>query len=118
MTGRTRALQRENESATTLAQAGYKVEQNPSVPGDKNPDYRIEGRVFDNVAPNTDRPRNVADRILKKVEAEQTERVVVNLADSNVSADALRAQLRDWPIEGRKEAIVIDKNGNVLHIYP
>ncbi len=113
-----RALQRENESATTLAQAGYRVEQNPSVPGDKNPDYRIEGRIFDNVAPNTDRPRNVADRILRKVEEGQTERVVVNLADSNVSVDALRAQLRDWPIERLKEAIVIDKNGNVLHIYP
>jgi hypothetical protein len=88
------------------------------VPGDKNPDYRIEGQIFDNVAPTTNNPRNVADRILRKVEAGQTERVVVNLADSGVSADALRAQLRDWPIERLKEAIVIDKNGNVLHIYP
>ncbi|GGU66655.1 hypothetical protein [Lentzea flava] len=113
-----RALELENESATTLAKAGYKVEQNPSVPGDKNPDYRIEGEVFDNVAPTTSNPRNVADRIQRKVDAGQTERVVVNLADSNVSVDAMRAQLRDWPIEGLKEVIVIDKNGNVLHIYP
>ncbi|MGJ3587566.1 hypothetical protein ACR9EG_13280, partial [Lactococcus lactis] len=85
-----RALERENESATKLAQAGYKIEQNPTVPGRKNPDYLIEGKVFDNVAPNTDRVRNVADRVKKKVEAEQTDRVVVNLGDSTVSADALR----------------------------
>ncbi|MFJ5990002.1 hypothetical protein [Lentzea sp. NPDC092896] len=78
------------------------------------PDYRIEGQIFDNVAPTTNNPRNVADRILRKVEAGQTERVVVKLADSGVSPDALR----DWPIERLKEAIVIDKNGNVLHIYP
>ena len=58
---------------------------------DKKPDYCIEGQIFDNVAPATNNPRNVADRILRKVEAGQTERL--------------------------KEAVVIDKNGNVLHNY-
>jgi hypothetical protein len=49
------ALQRENESARTLARTGYAIEQNPTVPGDKNPDYRIEGKIFDNLAlPPTD----------------------------------------------------------------
>jgi hypothetical protein len=30
----------------------------------------------------------------------------------------MRAQLRDWPIEGLKEVIVIDRQGNVLRFYP
>ncbi|MBE1576967.1 hypothetical protein ACFORH_07325 [Amycolatopsis roodepoortensis] len=113
-----RSLQRENESATTLAKAGYKVEQNPDVPGDKNPDYKIEGEVFDNYAPKTANARNIASEIQGKIDKEQTERVVLNLADSNVDPEKLRAQLRDWPIEGLKEIKVIDKNGNVINFYP
>ena len=112
------SLQRENESATTLARAGYKVEQNPSTPGEKNPDYRIEGQVSDNVAPTTGSARNIASRIEEKIDDGQTERVVLNLADSAVDLDTMRAQLRDWPIEGLKEVIVIDKQGNVRHFYP
>ena len=46
-----RGLGRENESADLLADAGYNVHQNPKVTGDKNPDYLIEGRIFDNYAP-------------------------------------------------------------------
>lgn len=113
-----RSLQRENESATTLARAGYDVEQNPDVPGPKNPDYRIEGRIFDNIAPVTGNPRNIHSRIAEKVADGQTDRVVLNLADSPVDVERLRSQMRDWPIEGLKEVIVIDRNGTVLHLYP
>lgn len=114
-----RSLQRENESAQTLAKAGYQVEQNPKIPGDKNPDYRIEGRIFDNYAPGeTTKPRNIASEIQKKVDRGQTDRVILNLTDSLVDLDAMRAQLHDWPIAGLKEIIVIDKAGNVLHFYP
>lgn len=112
------ALQRENESADTLAKSGYDVEQNPDIPGDKNPDYRVEGQVFDNVAPSTGNPRNIASRISQKVEDGQTDRVVVNLADSSADVGKLRSQLHDWPIDGLKEVIAIDKQGNVLHLYP
>jgi peptidoglycan hydrolase-like protein with peptidoglycan-binding domain len=48
-----RSHQRENESADMLANAGYKVEQNPTVSGTKKPDYLIEGRRFDCKAPDT-----------------------------------------------------------------
>lgn len=112
------ALQRENESAQTLAKQGYDVEQNPRVPGNKNPDYRIEGKVFDNVAPTSDRARNIASRIEEKTEENQASRIVVNLSDTTVDAGQLSAQLHDWPIDGLQEVIAIDKDGNVLHIYP
>ncbi|QQQ80561.1 hypothetical protein IOD16_14710 [Saccharothrix sp. 6-C] len=113
-----RALQRENESADTLAQQGYDIEQNPTVPGPKNPDYKIEGEVFDNLAPITGNPRNIHSRIEEKVLDGQTERVVVNLRDSSVDVDRLRTQMHDWPIPGLKEVIAIDKSGNVVHLYP
>lgn len=112
------ALRRENESAQMLAKAGFDVEQNPTVPGRKNPDYRIEGEIFDCVAPTTSNPRAVATRIQQKIEAEQTERIVLNLEGSDVDLGRLRAQLHDWPIERLKEVIVIDKHGNIQHIYP
>jgi len=43
---------------------------------------------------------------------------VLNLTDNPVDLDAMRAKLRDWPIEGLNEVIVIDKQGNVLPFYP
>jgi len=69
----------ENESATTLARQGYDIEQNPTVPGDKNPDHHIEGQIFDNYAPSSDSARNIADNIERKVVNGQTDRVVLNL---------------------------------------
>ena len=41
----------------------YDIEQNPTVPGDKNPDYRIEGQIFDNYAPSSGNARNIATNI-------------------------------------------------------
>ncbi|MDY0809786.1 hypothetical protein SM793_00045 [Kitasatospora purpeofusca] len=48
----------------------------------------------------------------------QTGRIVVNLSDSPVDVPALKSQLHDWPIEGLEEAVVIDRQGNIVHIYP
>jgi hypothetical protein len=112
------ALQRENESASTLTQKGYDVEQNPSVPGSLNPDYRIEGRIFDNVAPTTGSARNIASRIATKVDDGQADRIVLNMSDTPVSLAQMSTQLHDWPISGLKEVIAIDPQGDVVRIYP
>lgn len=112
-------LQRENESADVLARAGYDVEQNPNVPGLKNPDYRIDGKIFDCYAPTINNARNIATYITKnKILAGQADRLVLNLSDSSVDLDAMRAQLHDWPIKGLKEVIAINKQGNIIHLYP
>jgi hypothetical protein len=76
------ALQRENESATTLAKGGYDVEQNPTVLGDKNPDYLVNGKIFDCYAPTTSNIRNIADRVETKVVRRQADRIVLNMTDS------------------------------------
>ncbi|MBS0221260.1 MAG: hypothetical protein JSR91_11015 [Proteobacteria bacterium] len=113
----TRGLTRENESARFLADKGYNVEQSPKVPGSKNPDYRINGEVYDNYAPakNTS-VRNVAGRIQNKVTSGQTERVVVNLDDSSITPEQLLGQLTKYPIPGLRSVIAISpKSGAIMH---
>ncbi len=113
-----RSLQRENESADILAKNGYHVEQNPNVPGGRNPDYRMEGKIFDNYAPTSADARNIAKEMEKKVNKLQADRIVLNLSDSPVDLAKMSAQLHDWPIQGLKEVKVIDAQGNVIDFYP
>jgi hypothetical protein len=116
-----RARRLENEAAATLAQAGYDVEQNPSVPGTKNPDYKIEGKVFDCVAPTSANPYSIWSNVKKnKIDKGQTERVVINIdaPDAQVDVNALRKQFQDHPMPGLKEVKVIGAGGAVIDIYP
>jgi Contact-dependent growth inhibition CdiA C-terminal domain len=109
-----RALERENESATILANNGYKVEQNPpTLPNGKNPDYLVNWQIFDNYAPSTGNVRNIASGVADKVFKEQASNIVVNLADSKITPAQLKLQLTSYPIPGLKEVIIIDKSGAV-----
>ncbi|MBL6448414.1 hypothetical protein JMN32_19025, partial [Fulvivirga sp. 29W222] len=113
-----RSLMRENESAGVLAQKGYDIEQNPRIEGsNKNPDYLIENKVFDNYAPSGSNPRNIVSNIEGKVKSGQTDRIVLNLDDSSLSMEDFRKQLTDYPIEGLLEIIII-KNKDVTPFYP
>ncbi|MGW7427367.1 CdiA C-terminal domain-containing protein [Streptomyces sp. NPDC054813] len=82
------------------------------------PDFRIEGQIFDNYAPTASSPRSIWSAVEKKVDKGQTERVVLNLGDSNADLGALQKQCHDWPKAGLKEVLVIDRAGNVVHLYP
>lgn len=64
-----RSLTRENETAEILAKNGYVIEQNPAIEGTtRNPDYLIEGVVFDCYSPaEKTKVRNVASVIEEKV---------------------------------------------------
>lgn len=96
------------------------IKQNPKVKDiTRNPDYRIEGEIFDCYAPagNT-KVRNVANTIEEKVVKKgQANRVVLNLDDWLGDIELLKKQLIDYPIEGLEEVLVI-KDGNVVSIYP
>lgn len=112
----TRSLVLENQSATTLANNGYDVVQNPNVAGPKNPDYLVNGQVFDNYAPSTGNVRNIASTISDKVSSGQASNIVVNLADSSATPSALENQLNSYPVPGLQKVIVIDKSGNVINL--
>ncbi|MEV0193606.1 putative T7SS-secreted protein [Kitasatospora purpeofusca] len=114
-----RSLRRENESAQILARNGYKVEQNPNLTTtEKNPDYRIEGDIWDCYSPSSAKPRSIHSGIAEKVNKDQADRIVLNMSDTEVDLATMKKQLQDWPIDGLKEVKVIDKAGNVVHFYP
>ena len=112
-----RALRRENESADQLAKAGYKVEQNPTVPGTKNPDYLIEGKRFDCKAPSSGNPKTPYDHMEKAITEGQADRFVLNLEDSAIKPEAMKQFLNEHPLQGLKEVIVI-KDGQITPFWP
>lgn len=110
-----RSLTMENDAARVLADHGYQVEQNPpALPNGKEPDYLVEGRVFDCYAPSASKtPRGLYSAVQEKVVAGQTDRVVLNLDAWAGDLDALRTQFTDWPMEGLNEVLVV-RNGTVF----
>ncbi|AGC41588.1 Annexin repeat-containing protein [Myxococcus stipitatus DSM 14675] len=117
-------MTRENESADLLAKAGFKVEQRPRVPGTtREPDFRIEGRIFDNYAPSTSSPRNIwaviNDTKVNPVGKHlQADRIVLNLRDSGVDLVALKRQFSAWPMPNLREVIVITREGSIVPFWP
>jgi hypothetical protein len=128
----TRSLELENSGAVAIANGGYQLHQNPTKAevaqarldvGDsgspaKDPDYLLEGRVFDCYSPvkPTKPVRGIWTEAKIKVDDGQTQRVVVNLEDWRGDLSALRRQFADWPIPGLKEVKVITRDGDVVQI--
>ncbi len=114
-----KAIERENESARTLADNGYHVEQNPPPkPNGTKPDYRINGAYYDCYAPNSPSARNIATNLKnQKVSRDQADRIVLNLDDTSVTLEVMKKQLADWPIPGLKHVIAI-KGGVVSILVP
>ena len=121
-------LERQNESARILAAEGFRVHQNPNVSPEemlaaglsptRRPDFIIEGRVFDSIAPITDSVGNLHRRIADKIARGQAHRVVVNLGGSNISRAQIEQELGTHPIPGLQEVITIDQQGRLGHAYP
>jgi hypothetical protein len=113
-----RGLKRENESARTLAENGYDVEQNPPIKSNgKRPDYKLNGEYADCYAPKTDNPRSILDTVAAKVNEGQAHRIILNLEDSQVTLEALKKQLAENPIADLKEIIAI-KGNKIILLYP
>jgi hypothetical protein len=109
---------RENKSAKILAAYGYQVEQNPgTLSNGKNPDYKIEGKYFDCLSPETDNIEQIRKGISRKVKSGQINIIILNLDDSRFEAIDIIVLLLRKPKEGLKEVIAI-KNGKITHIFP
>lgn len=115
-----RSLDRQNESAKTLAENGYRVKQLPEskIQGKKNPDFEIEGKFFDNYAPSGKATTaRIDSELRKKIGKGQAERFVLNLDDASVSIADMKKQLEKFPIQGLKEIIIV-KGGKAIPFYP
>ncbi|MFT3688276.1 hypothetical protein [Paenirhodobacter sp.] len=108
-----RSIQRENESAQLLAGSGFDVLQNPVVAGPKNPDYLINGEVYDHYAPSTENVRRIWERVKEEVEDGQASNIVIGLQDSGANEETLRRQFADWPIEGLGEVLIVRPDGTI-----
>ena len=42
---------------------------------------------------------------------------MLNLEDTPVTAEVMAAQLRDWPVSGLEEVIVV-KGGDIVQVWP
>jgi len=119
-----RSLQRENESADTLVEYGYNVEQNPLTKTDDNirkgkqPDYRVNGEIFDNYAPNNKADvEQIRNEISRKVKRGQTYRVVLNLEDSDVPIKDIETMFKiRKPVLNLQQLIIII-NGQIFELF-
>jgi hypothetical protein len=126
-----RSAERENATAIHLADNGYHLHQRPTKPevaaarldtGDTgspttDPDYLLEGRVFDCYSPTPDKPvRGVWWQTEDKVVKEQTQRVVLDLMFWRGDLGALQKQFDDWPIKDLKEVKAVLPNGEIVQI--
>jgi hypothetical protein len=126
-----RSLELENACADVVAGKGYRVHQNPTrlevaharrSTGDtgdpkKEPDYLIEGHVFDCYAPTSSvGVRAVWTAVSAKVKRGQTQRVILNLEDWRGDFAALQKQFADWPIEGLRELVAVRRGGTIIQI--
>lgn len=114
------SLEMENEAAKTIAKNGYDIDQNPTISNSsRNPDYKIEGKIFDCYSPESSTPvrsiwSNVEDKVVTKL---QTRRIVLNLDRWNGSINYLTTQFESYTIEGLVEILIV-QDGNVFRFYP
>ena len=111
------SLELENEAAEILAKNGFEIEQNPVIQGLKNPDYKIEGEIFDCYSPYKDtNVRNIWSSIEKKITEAQTNRIILNLKIWEGDMLKLQQQFSEWEIDGLEEVIYITKDNKINHL--
>lgn len=119
-----RSYELQDEAADVLAQHGYRVEQlhestSAKTAGIKQPDFRIEGQIFDCYAPGRNSsglptsPRNVHSSMQEKLIDSQADRFVLNLDGWGGSIDDLRAQFETWPDYAIREVLIV-RGGRVF----
>lgn len=111
-------LRIENDSATILARAGYNIKQNTGekgANGTSDPDYNMEGKLWDCYAPSSEKRDSVRGELRDKVK-KQSGSIVINMERSPMSVDEMKALLPH--VKGLEEAKIIDKNGNIIDAFP
>ncbi|WP_052742350.1 hypothetical protein [Pseudomonas frederiksbergensis] len=113
-----RSIQRQNEAAKEFAKAGYDVEQLPNQgkKGESRPDLRINGELADVYSPTSTSPISVLKTVGYKVQ-KQADNIVINLADSPLSIEAIESALKLSPIKNLKRLFLMKgDNKRVIEI--
>lgn len=117
-----RSITRQNEAADFLAKEGYDIEMLPNklegngfgLTPTSNPDFKINGEIFDCYSPDTSSVRNIWSTVQGKT-ISQARRIVLNLDDFPGSMDDLAKQFNDWAIDSLDELLII-KNGKIARL--
>ncbi|WP_442756924.1 hypothetical protein ACNHKD_17160 [Methylocystis sp. JAN1] len=115
-----RGRARENDTADIVWLNRHNVEQlaqRSNAQGVKQPDFRIDGEVFDTFAPASSRTRNIWSYAKKKIYEGQADNILINLMDTPVTIDQILAQFRAFPIPGLKRFWVIDQHGKLHYLF-
>jgi Contact-dependent growth inhibition CdiA C-terminal domain len=125
-----RSIKRQNEAAEVMSKNGYHVEYQPKITEtekmsrfpwfkkERNPDFKIEGEIFDGYAPRKNTSlTNIIKSIEDKTKQNQARRILLNLDDNNVSIPNLAKELRLSKLPLLDEVIVV-KGGKITKIYP
>jgi len=118
-----RPITRQNQAADLLANKGYDIEMLPNktdgngygLTPTANPDFKINGEIFDCYSPDTSSVRNIWTTVQQKT-LSQTKRIVLNLDDFPGSLDDLAKQFNDWPIDSLDELLIM-KNGKISRLF-
>lgn len=111
-------LRIENESAVLLAKAGYKIDQNTGEKGKNgtsDPDYNMEGKLWDCYAPMSGKRDQVRSELRDKVK-KQSGSIVINMERSPMTLDEMKALLPH--VRGLEEAKIITKDGTIIDAFP
>ena len=117
-----RPIERQNQTADLLASKGYVTEMLPyqkngngyGVTATSNPDFLIEGLVFDCYSPNTSNARNIRSTIKTKTE-KQCSNIILNLDDCPISINDILQAIKNEPIEGL-DILLYVKNGKIYQV--
>ncbi|MFE0558482.1 WXG100 family type VII secretion target [Paenibacillus sp. NPDC058910] len=128
--GDSHGVKKENETADLLADRGYNIEMLDEVNGGNghgiketsNPDFLIEGKVFDCYAPTQDtNVDNVLRNIRTKTKA-QADRIVLNLDNfavekiSEITEGILRKANPNGDLKSLKELIIVN-DGKITRVF-
>ncbi|PYE41855.1 hypothetical protein DFQ00_1524, partial [Paenibacillus barcinonensis] len=128
--GDSHGIKKESETADLMADQGYDIEMLDEVNGgngygikeSSNPDFLIEGKVFDCYAPTIEtNVDNILRNITKKTKT-QAERIVLNLDQfpSEKVAEIIQGILRkanpNGDLKNIKELLIV-KNGEITRVF-
>ncbi|WP_339303839.1 WXG100 family type VII secretion target [Paenibacillus sp. FSL R5-0519] len=128
--GDSHGIKKQNETADFLAEQGYEIKMLDEINGGNgygikatsNPDFLIQGKVFDCYSPKED--ANV-DNILRNIATKtktQAERIVVNLDEfptekvSELSQGIIRKANPNGDLKNLKEILFV-KDGNITRVF-
>jgi hypothetical protein len=100
------------EAARVLARAGYRVRRLPQTEEGANPDYEVEGRIFEGYSPNKGTSVTAVVTRMRKKSKRQATRFVVNLDRGGLDAADVREHLIAARPSRLREVFVV-KNDSV-----